>query len=120
MSPSTRSILSKFMGFVKPTNYLHGLIRGENMELGTGSQVKYVVVTWTHYPLSKVLGEQVGGGYPVAIHGHYADAGDSAARLSSALNEPMLFTGSVEIEKKENCFGLSHNVECSYSHFNNF
>ncbi|CAI9293390.1 unnamed protein product [Lactuca saligna] len=164
---------------------LHGLIRGENMELGrdsdTGGQVKYVVelaralasmpgvyrvdlltrqvaspevdwsygeptemlsprnsdgmtdeigessgayiiripfgpkdkyvpkeLLWPHIPefvdgalghviqMSKVLGEQVGGGYPVwpvAIHGHYADAGDSAARLSGALNVPMLFTG---------------------------
>lgn len=164
---------------------LHGLIRGENMELGrdsdTGGQVKYVVelaralasmpgvyrvdlltrqvacpdvdwsygeptemlsprnsdgmteeigessgayiiripfgpkdkyipkeLLWPHIPefvdgaighiiqMSKVLGEQVGGGHPVwpvAIHGHYADAGDSAARLSGALNVPMLFTG---------------------------
>ncbi|XP_076892443.1 putative sucrose-phosphate synthase 1 [Bidens hawaiensis] len=164
---------------------LHGLIRGENMELGrdsdTGGQVKYVVelaralasmpgvyrvdlltrqvacpevdwsygeptemlsphnsdampdevgessgayiiripfgpkdkyipkeLLWPHIPefvdgalshiiqMSKVLGEQLGGGHPVwpvAIHGHYADAGDSAARLSGALNVPMLFTG---------------------------
>ncbi|KAJ0724321.1 putative sucrose-phosphate synthase [Helianthus annuus] len=164
---------------------LHGLIRGENMELGrdsdTGGQVKYVVelaralasmpgvyrvdlltrqvaspevdwsygeptemlaphnseslsdeigessgayiiripfgprdkyipkeLLWPHVPefvdgalshiiqMSKVLGEQVGGGrpvWPVAIHGHYADAGDSAALLSGALNVPMLFTG---------------------------
>ncbi|KVH93743.1 hypothetical protein Ccrd_004201 [Cynara cardunculus var. scolymus] len=164
---------------------LHGLIRGENMELGrdsdTGGQVKYVVelaralasmpgvyrvdlltrqvaspevdwsygeptemlsphnsdglteeigessgayiiripfgpkdkyipkeLLWPHIPefvdgalghiiqMSKVLGEQVGGGHPVwpvAIHGHYADAGDSAALLSGALNVPMLFTG---------------------------
>ncbi|PWA90695.1 sucrose-phosphate synthase 1 [Artemisia annua] len=166
---------------------LHGLIRGENMELGrdsdTGGQVKYVVELaralasmpgvyrvdlltrqvaspevdygygepnemlsphnsdgdvlteeigessgayiiripfgpkdkyipkeslWPHIPefvdgalshiiqMSKVLGEQVGGGRPVwpaAIHGHYADAGDSAALLSGALNVPMLFTG---------------------------
>ncbi|XP_061991482.1 probable sucrose-phosphate synthase 1 [Rosa rugosa] len=164
---------------------LHGLIRGENMELGrdsdTGGQVKYVVELaralgsmpgvyrvdlltrqvsspdvdwsygeptemltplsaegfeeetgessgsyiiripfgprdkyipkenlWPHIPefvdgalnhviqMSKVLGEQVGGGkpvWPVAIHGHYADAGDSAALLSGALNVPMLFTG---------------------------
>ncbi|GMH20576.1 hypothetical protein Nepgr_022417 [Nepenthes gracilis] len=46
--------------------------------------------------MSKVLGEQIGGGeplWPVAIHGHYADAGDSAALLSGALNIPMLFTG---------------------------
>ncbi|CAL9028081.1 unnamed protein product [Prunus brigantina] len=164
---------------------LHGLIRGENMELGrdsdTGGQVKYVVELaralgttpgvyrvdlltrqvsspdvdwsygeptemltpinadgfaeergessgsyiiripfgpkdkyipkeelWPHIPefvdgalnhiiqISKVLGEQIGGGkpvWPVAIHGHYADAGDSAALLSGALNVPMLFTG---------------------------
>nr|BAP47500.1 sucrose phosphate synthase [Gentiana triflora] len=164
---------------------LHGLIRGENMELGrdsdTGGQVKYVVelaralgsmpgvyrvdlltrqvsspevdcsygeptemlpprnlegsiselgessgayiiripfgpkdkyvakeLLWPHLPefvdgalthviqMSKVLGEQIGYGHPVwpaAIHGHYADAGDSAALLSGALNVPMLFTG---------------------------
>ncbi|CAN1146695.1 Probable sucrose-phosphate synthase 1 [Linum perenne] len=164
---------------------LHGLIRGESMELGrdsdTGGQVKYVVelaralgsmpgvyrvdlltrqvsapdvdwsygeptemltltnieddedemgessgayivripfgpkdkyiekeLLWPHIPefvdgalshviqMSKVLGEQIGGGkpvWPVAIHGHYADAGDSAALLSGALNVPMLFTG---------------------------
>ncbi|KAF6158106.1 hypothetical protein GIB67_014900 [Kingdonia uniflora] len=164
---------------------LHGLIRGENMELGrdsdTGGQVKYVVelaralgsmpgvyrvdlltrqvsapevdwsygeptemltlgssegyteetgessgayivripfgprdkyiqkeLLWPHISefvdgalnhivqMSKVLGEQIGSGqpvWPVAIHGHYADAGDSAALLSGALNVPMLFTG---------------------------
>ncbi|KAK4479523.1 hypothetical protein RD792_015039 [Penstemon davidsonii] len=164
---------------------LHGLIRGENMELGrdsdTGGQVKYVVelaralasmpgvyrvdlltrqvsspevdwsygeptemlpprnseglmdemgessgayivripfgpkneyvpkeLLWPHIPefvdgalnhviqMSKVLGEQIGDGHPVwpsAIHGHYADAGDSAALLSGALNVPMIFTG---------------------------
>ncbi|KAG7965621.1 hypothetical protein I3843_08G010400 [Carya illinoinensis] len=164
---------------------LHGLIRGENMELGrdsdTGGQVKYVVelaralgtmpgvyrvdlltrqisapdvdwsygepnemlntrssensmqelgesggayiiripfgpkdkyipkeLLWPYIPefvdgalrhiiqMSKVLGEQIGSGqpvWPVAIHGHYADAGDSAALLSGALNVPMLFTG---------------------------
>ncbi|KAM7492955.1 hypothetical protein LguiB_027564 [Lonicera macranthoides] len=46
--------------------------------------------------MSKVLGEQIGSGQPVwpaAIHGHYADAGASAALLSGALNVPMLFTG---------------------------
>lgn len=75
-----------------------------------GPKDKYVPkeLLWPHIPefvdgalghviqMSKVLGEQVGGGYPVwpvAIHGHYADAGDSAARLSGALNVPMLFTG---------------------------
>ncbi|XP_058759900.1 probable sucrose-phosphate synthase [Vicia villosa] len=46
--------------------------------------------------MSKALGEQIGNGHavwPVAIHGHYADAGDSAALLSGALNVPMIFTG---------------------------
>lgn len=46
--------------------------------------------------MSKVLGEQVGGGQPIwpyVIHGHYADAGDSAALLSGALNVPMVLTG---------------------------
>ncbi|KAG5564350.1 hypothetical protein RHGRI_000522 [Rhododendron griersonianum] len=169
----------------KGKKLLHGLIRGENMELGrdsdTGGQVKYVVELaralgsmpgvyrvdlltrqvsapevdwsygeptemlpprnsdglmdemgessgayivripfgprnkylpkeslWPYIPefvdgslnhilqMSKVLGEQVGGGHPVwpvAIHGHYADAGDAAALLSGSLNVPMLFTG---------------------------
>ncbi|XP_048235112.1 probable sucrose-phosphate synthase 3 isoform X2 [Ricinus communis] len=164
---------------------LHGLVRGENMELGrdsdTGGQVKYVVelaralarmpgvyrvdlftrqisspevdwsygeptemltagaedsdgnevgessgayivripfgprdkylrkeLLWPHIQefvdgalahilnMSKVLGEQIGGGGPVwpyVIHGHYADAGDSAALLSGALNVPMVLTG---------------------------
>ncbi|KAG7653089.1 Sucrose synthase [Arabidopsis suecica] len=163
---------------------LHGLVRGENMELGsdsdTGGQVKYVVelaralarmpgvyrvdlftrqicsseVDWSYaeptemlttaedcdgdetgessgayiiripfgprdkylrkeilWPyvqefvdgalahilnMSKVLGEQIGKGKPVwpyVIHGHYADAGDSAALLSGALNVPMVLTG---------------------------
>ncbi|KAL3506429.1 hypothetical protein ACH5RR_031811 [Cinchona calisaya] len=46
--------------------------------------------------MSKVLGEQIGSGHPVwpyVIHGHYADAGDSAALLSGALNVPMVLTG---------------------------
>ncbi|KAK6118364.1 hypothetical protein DH2020_047935 [Rehmannia glutinosa] len=163
---------------------LHGLIRGENMELGrdsdTGGQVKYVVelaralgsmpgvyrvdlltrqvmapdvdwtygeptemlnpltenhmneigesggayiiripfgpkdkylskeVLWPHIPefvdgalghirqMSKVLGKQIGSDqplWPIAIHGHYADAGHSAALLSGVLNVPMIFTG---------------------------
>ncbi|KAF5752497.1 hypothetical protein HS088_TW01G00409 [Tripterygium wilfordii] len=163
---------------------LHGLVRGENMELGrnsdTGGQVKYVVelaramahmpgvyrvdlftrqisspeVDWSYgeptemltagsedddrgmgessgayiiripfgprdkylrkevlWPyiqefvdgalahilnMSKVLGDQIGSGQPVwpyVIHGHYADAGDSAALLSGALNVPMVLTG---------------------------
>ncbi|GER42607.1 sucrose-phosphate synthase family protein [Striga asiatica] len=161
---------------------LHGLIRGENMELGrdsdTGGQVKYVVelaralgsmpgvyrvdlltrqvmapdvdwtygeptemlnplnsenefgessgayiiripfgpedkylskeVLWPHIPefvdgalghilqMSKVLGKQIGSDqplWPIAIHGHYADAGNSAALISGVLNVPMIFTG---------------------------
>ncbi|KAK4776255.1 hypothetical protein SAY86_004943 [Trapa natans] len=46
--------------------------------------------------MSKVLGEQIGGGHPVwpyVVHGHYADAGDSAALLSGALDVPMVLTG---------------------------
>ncbi|KAL6991511.1 sporulation-specific protein 2 [Sarracenia purpurea var. burkii] len=47
--------------------------------------------------MSKVLGEQIGAGqqpvWPYVIHGHYADAGDSAALLSGALNVPMVLTG---------------------------
>ncbi|KAJ9541601.1 hypothetical protein OSB04_028107 [Centaurea solstitialis] len=46
--------------------------------------------------MSTVLGEQIGGGQPIwpyVIHGHYADAGDSAALLSGALNVPMVLTG---------------------------
>ncbi|KAL5702802.1 sucrose-phosphate synthase [Ranunculus cassubicifolius] len=46
--------------------------------------------------MSRVLGEQIGGGQPVwpyVIHGHYADAGDSAALLSGALSVPMVLTG---------------------------
>lgn len=164
---------------------LHGLVRGENMELGrdsdTGGQVKYVVelaralarmpgvyrvdlftrqisspdvdwsygeptemltvgvedddgneigessgayivripfgprdkylhkeLLWPHIQefvdgalahvlnMSKALGEQIGQGQPIwpyVVHGHYADAGDSAALLSGALNVPMVLTG---------------------------
>lgn len=46
--------------------------------------------------MSKALGEQIGAGQPVwpyVIHGHYADAGDTAALLSGALNVPMVLTG---------------------------
>lgn len=46
--------------------------------------------------MAKVLGEQIGGGdliWPHVIHGHYADAGDSASLLSGALNVPMVLTG---------------------------
>ena len=44
----------------------------------------------------QVLGEQIGSAnhiWPIAIHGHYIDAGDSTALLSRALNVPMVFTG---------------------------
>ena len=75
-----------------------------------GPKDKYVPkeLLWPHIPefvdgalshimqMSKVLGEQISGGkpiWPVAIHGHYADAGDSVALLSGALNVPMVFTG---------------------------
>ena len=48
--------------------------------------------------MSKVLGEQIGGGgqqpvWPYVIHSRYADAGDGAALLSGALNVPMVLTG---------------------------
>ena len=75
-----------------------------------GPKDKYIAkeLLWPHIPefvdrainhimqMSRVLGEQIGGGqpvWPIVIHGHYADAGDSAALLSGALNVPMLFTG---------------------------
>ncbi|XP_058090023.1 sucrose-phosphate synthase 4 isoform X2 [Magnolia sinica] len=163
---------------------LHGLVRGENMELGrdsdTGGQVKYVVelaralaatkgvyrvdlltrqisspdvdwsygepiemltrpsdldtqlsgdscgayiirlpcgpgdryihkeLLWPHIPefvdralahivdMARALGDQIDGGRPIwpyVIHGHYADAGEVAARISGALNVPMVMTG---------------------------
>ncbi|CAH9126728.1 unnamed protein product, partial [Cuscuta epithymum] len=31
--------------------------------------------------------------WPYVIHGHYADAGEVAARISGTLNVPMVFTG---------------------------
>ncbi|CAM6118363.1 unnamed protein product [Calypogeia fissa] len=46
--------------------------------------------------MAKVLGEQIAGGesvWPHVIHGHYADAGDSASLLSGALDVPMVLTG---------------------------
>lgn len=46
--------------------------------------------------MARALGEQVNGGkptWPYVIHGHYADAGEVAAHLSSALNVPMVLTG---------------------------
>ncbi|XP_024031594.1 probable sucrose-phosphate synthase 4 isoform X1 [Morus notabilis] len=167
---------------------MHGLVRGENMELGrdsdTGGQVKYVVELaralantkgvyrvdlltrqiaspavdssygepnemlccpadasgscgayivrlpcgprdkyiakeslWPHIPefvdaalshivnMARALGEEVmmnnsnaptmltKPAWPYVIHGHYADAGEVAARLSAALNVPMVMTG---------------------------
>lgn len=163
---------------------LHGLVRGENMELGrdsdTGGQVKYVVELaralastkgvyrvdlltrqisspevdwsygepiemlttpsdsdaniggdscgayiirlpcgprdryiqkeslWPYIPefvdravthivdMARALGNQFDGGkptWPYAIHGHYADAGEVAARIAGALNVPMVLTG---------------------------
>ncbi|KAK4708831.1 hypothetical protein R3W88_029756 [Solanum pinnatisectum] len=158
---------------------IHGLVRGENMELGrdsdTGGQVKYVVelaralanmkgvhrvdlltrqITspevdssygepiemlscpsdafgccgayiiripcgprdkyipkeslWPYIPefvdgalshivnMARAIGEQVNAGkavWPYVIHGHYADAGEVAARLSGTLNVPMVLTG---------------------------
>ncbi|WMV55370.1 hypothetical protein MTR67_048755 [Solanum verrucosum] len=158
---------------------IHGLVRGENMELGrdsdTGGQVKYVVelaralanmkgvhrvdlltrqitspevdssygepiemlscpsdafgccgayiiripcgpgdkyipkeTLWPYIPefvdgalshivnMARAIGEQVNAGkavWPYVIHGHYADAGEVAARLSGTLNVPMVLTG---------------------------
>ena len=155
---------------------MHGLVRGDNMELGrdsdTGGQVKYVVelaralagtpgvyrvdlltrqITspevdssygepnemlfcspegagayivrlpcgpasaylpkeslWPHVPefvdaalshvvnMARALGDELGAGRPVwpyVVHGHYADGGLAAARLSAALNVPMVLTG---------------------------
>ncbi|KAL3677567.1 hypothetical protein R1sor_027515 [Riccia sorocarpa] len=46
--------------------------------------------------MAQVLGDQIAGGesvWPHVIHGHYADAGDSACLLSGALNVPMVLTG---------------------------
>ncbi|KAJ0090652.1 hypothetical protein Patl1_12496 [Pistacia atlantica] len=108
--------------YAEPTEMLH-LRSTENLthEVGEssgayivripfGPKDKYIQkeLLWPHIPefvdaalshimqMSRVLGEQIGGGqpvWPVAIHGHYADAGDSAALLSGALNVPMVFTG---------------------------
>ncbi len=46
--------------------------------------------------MARVLSDQIPGGehiWPHVIHGHYADAGDTAALLSGALNVPMVLTG---------------------------
>ncbi|KAG0454506.1 hypothetical protein HPP92_023798 [Vanilla planifolia] len=66
--------------------------------------------------MSKVLGEQIGGGQPVwpaAIHGHYADAGNSAALISGALNVPMVFTDQPRIEAEELALDASEIVVTS-------
>ncbi|KAJ4955671.1 hypothetical protein NE237_012454 [Protea cynaroides] len=75
---------------------------------GPSDKYLYKELLWPHIPefvdgalahilnMSKVLGEQINEGHPVwpyVIHGHYADAGDSAALLSGALNVPMVLTG---------------------------
>ncbi|GKA11041.1 probable sucrose-phosphate synthase 4 [Tanacetum coccineum] len=46
--------------------------------------------------MARALGEQFDSGKPIwpyVIHGHYADAGEVAARLSGSLNVPMVLTG---------------------------
>lgn len=46
--------------------------------------------------MARAVGEQVNSGkpaWPYVIHGHYADAGEIAARLSAVLNVPMVMTG---------------------------
>lgn len=46
--------------------------------------------------MARALGQQVNGGkaaWPYVIHGHYADAGEVAARLSAVLNVPTVITG---------------------------
>lgn len=48
--------------------------------------------------MARALADQVDGvggkpAWPYVIHGHYADAGEVAARLAGALNVPMVLTG---------------------------
>lgn len=46
--------------------------------------------------MARAIGDQVNAGkptWPYVIHGHYADAGEVASRLSGALNVPMVLTG---------------------------
>ncbi|RVW65301.1 putative sucrose-phosphate synthase 1 [Vitis vinifera] len=79
-----------------------------------GPKDKYISkeLLWPHIPefvdgalvhiiqMSKVLGEQIGNGqpvWPIAIHGHYADAGDSAALLSGAINAEELTLDASEV-----------------------
>ncbi|CAA6667899.1 unnamed protein product [Spirodela intermedia] len=63
--------------------------------------------------MSKVLGEQIGGGQPVwpyVIHGHYADAGDSAALLSGALNQ-LLKQGRQSMEDINATYKIMRRIE---------
>lgn len=106
----------------EPTEILHP-VKSENpipdigesggayiIRIPFGPKDKYISkeLLWPHIPefvdgalghikqIAKVLGEKIDNGrpvWPIAIHGHYADAGESAALLSGALNVPMLFTG---------------------------
>lgn len=44
--------------------------------------------------MARALGDEQGqAAWPYVIHGHYADAGEVAARLSGVLNVPMVLTG---------------------------
>lgn len=46
--------------------------------------------------MARAIGDQVNAGkpeWPYVIHGHYADAGEVAARLSGVLHVPMVLTG---------------------------
>ena len=157
---------------------LHGLIRGENLELGrdadTGGQVQYVldlaralaehpkvsrVELMTRQILSTNVGHEYGEPYeqiadrarivrlpfgphrylykesmwpylsqfvdqalahfrgvgrlPDVIHGHYADAGEAAARISRLLDLKLVFTGHSLGRVKQQCLldkGLSAEV----------
>ncbi|XP_022958742.1 probable sucrose-phosphate synthase 2 [Cucurbita moschata] len=119
----TRQILSSELdwSYGEPTEMLSTGIDDEDGDVGEssgayiiripfGPRDKYLrkELLWPHIQefvdgalahvlnMSKALGEQIGGGQPVwpyVIHGHYADAGDSAALLSGALNVPMVLTG---------------------------
>lgn len=82
------------------------------VRLPCGPRDKYIPKEslWPHIPefvdaalvhvsnMARALGEQRPRGgsghvWPYVIHGHYADAGEVAARLSGALNVPMVLTG---------------------------
>ncbi|XP_047977934.1 probable sucrose-phosphate synthase 4 [Salvia hispanica] len=43
--------------------------------------------------MARALGDSGKPAWPYVIHGHYADAGEVAARLSAVLNVPMVLTG---------------------------